>query len=67
MVRHRPFYCGFIRRTKVTPDGGTIRPFWKTHSLERRVKRVDFLMGRNRFLGLSVAVAGSDICALNVL
>jgi len=30
------------------------------------VKRVDFLMGRNRFLGLSGTLKGPDIWELNV-
>lgn len=33
---------------------------------ERGIKRVDFLMGRNRFLGLSGTLQGPDIWELNV-
>lgn len=38
----------------------------ESRQLERGIKRVDFLMGKNRFFGLSGTLHGPDIWELNV-
>ncbi|KAG5645978.1 hypothetical protein DXG03_004770 [Asterophora parasitica] len=39
----------------------------ETRQLKRGVKRVDLLMGRNRFFGLSATLHGPDIWELNII